>query len=134
MNAAPIRELAPDTWEVAAREAQEMGSHAGQVFSEALASATPRLTSWYGVALTLNTSVRGGTLDRRGYLIENLKLAQRAGLELGDRVLFVNEESVNSLGGLYRTYKKLTADSGVSEVTVVENRQNLPCTLTHRIR
>jgi membrane-associated protease RseP (regulator of RpoE activity) len=129
-----MREVAPDTWEVPARDVQEIGNHAGQVFSEALASAVPSLTPWYGVALKVATSLGGGTLDRRGFLVENLKLAQQAGLELGDRILFVNDEPVNSLGGLYRMYKKLSADTGVSEVTVVVNRANQLRTLTYRVR
>jgi predicted metalloprotease with PDZ domain len=134
MNAAPIREVAPDTWDVPAREAQELGSHVGALFSEAVGSATPHLTPWYGLALTVNTSLGGGTLDRRGFLISNMKLAQRAGLEMGDRILFVNDEAVNSLGGLYRMYKKLKTDAGVSEVKVVVNRDNQLRTLTYRVR
>jgi hypothetical protein len=134
MNAAPIREVAPGTWEVPAHEAQELSSHAGALFSEALASATPHFTSWYGLALTIDTSLGGGTLDRRGFLINSLRLAQRAGLEMGDRILFVNDEPVSSLGGLYRMYKKLRSDTGASEVRVVVNRANQLRTLTYRIR
>jgi|GEM_PF-1347454 len=133
MNAAPIREAAPGTWEVPAHEAQELSSQAGALFSEALASATPHFTPWYGLALTVDTSLGGGTLDRRGFLINSLRLAQRAGLEMGDRILFVNDEPVNSLGGLYRIYKKLRSDTGVSEVKVVVNRSNQLRTLTYRI-
>ena len=134
VNAIPIREVAPDTWEVAAPHMKQVGGQAGELFSEALASAVPRLTAWYGVALTVNTSVGGGTLDRRGFQIDNVRLAQRTGLEMGDRILFVNDEPVNSLGGLYRMYKKLGADAGASEVTVVVNRANRLRTLTYRIR
>jgi hypothetical protein len=134
MNAAPIREVAPGTWEVPAHEAQELSSHAGALFSEALASATPHFTPWYGLALTVDTSLGGGTLDRRGFLINSLRLAQRAGLEMGDRILFVNDEPVSSLGGLYRMYKKLRSDTGASEVRVVVNRANQLRTLTYRIR
>jgi hypothetical protein len=133
MNASPIREVTPGIWEVPAHEAQELSSHAGALFSEALASASPHFTPWYGLALTVNTSLGGGTLDRRGFLISSMKLAQRAGLEMGDRILFVNDEPVNSLGGLYRMYRKLKADTGVSEVKVVVNRANQLRTLTYRI-
>jgi hypothetical protein len=134
VNASALREVAPDTWEVPAHDAQALGTHAGQVLSEALASAVPRLTPWYGVALKVATSLGGGTLDRRGFLVESLPLAQRAGLELGDRILFVNDEPVNSLGGLYRMYRKLSADATTSEVTVVVNRDNRLRTLTYRVR
>jgi hypothetical protein len=133
VNAVQLREVTPDTWEVPAYEAQEIGSHVGALFSEALASATPHFTPWYGLALTVNTSLGGGSLDRRGFLISSMKLAQRAGLEMGDRILFVNDEPVNSLGGLYRMYRKLKADTGVSEVKVVVNRDNQLRTLTYRL-
>jgi S1-C subfamily serine protease len=129
-----MREVAPDSWEVASAQLKQVGDHAGELFSEALASAVPSLTPWYGVALKVATSLGGGTLDRRGFLVENLKLAQRAGLELGDRILLVNDEPVNSLSGLYRMYKKLNSDSAVSEVTVVVNRDNRLRTLTYRLR
>jgi hypothetical protein len=134
VNAVPVREVAPDTWEVAAAHVKQVSDNAGELFSEALASAVPSLTPWYGVALKVATSLGGGTLDRRGFLVENLKLAQRAGLEMGDRILFVNDEPVNSLSGLYRMYKKLSSDSSVSEVTVVVNRDNRLRTLTYRVR
>jgi len=134
VNAVPMRQLAPDTWEVPAREVKELAPQLGALFVEAAASATPHLTPWYGLALTVNTSLGGGTLDRRGFMISSMKLAQRAGLEMGDRILFVNDEPVNSLGGLYRMYKKLNADTGVLEVTVVVNRDNRLRTLTYRVR
>jgi hypothetical protein len=53
---------------------------------------------------------------------------------MGDRILFVNEEPVNTLGGLFRLYKKLKSDAGVSEVKLVINRDNQLRTLTYRLR
>ncbi len=75
-----------------------------------------------------------GTLDRRGFLIGYGKLARRAGLEVGDRVLFVNGQPVNSIGGLVRIYRQLRSESALSEVKVVINRNNQLQTLTYRIR
>ena len=121
-------------WELPARDAREIGGHIGAFLTEALASAKPSLTLWYGVALSMDTSLGAGTLDRRGFLIDNIKLAQRMGLEMGDRILFVNEQPVNTFGGLYRIYKNLTSDSEVSEVKVVVNRDNHVRALTYRLR
>jgi hypothetical protein len=134
VQALPIREVGPDTWEVPAREAKDLGASVGQLFTEALASATPHFTPWYGVALSVNTALGGGTLDRRGFLVNNLTLADRAGLEMGDRILFVNAEPVNTLAGLVRLYKQLKSDAGVSEVKVVITRANQLRTLTYRLR
>ena len=85
VNSLPISEVAPDTWELPARDAREIGSHVGGFLAEAVASAKPSVTLWYGVALSMDTSLGAGTLDRRGFLIDNIKLAQRTGLEMGDQ-------------------------------------------------
>jgi hypothetical protein len=130
----PIREVAPDTWEVAATDAKDLGASLGQVFTEALASATPHLTSWYGLAVTVETSLGSGTLDRSGFLVNTLTLAQDTGLAMGDRILFVNAQPVNTLGGLYGIYQTLQSDAGVSEVNLVVNRNNQLRTLTYRLR
>ena len=134
VNGLPMREVARDTWDVSARDARELGSHVGALLAEALTSARPSLTLGYGIALNVDTSLGTGTLDRRGFLIDNLKLASQTGLELGDRILFVNDQPVNTLGGLYQIYTNLKADSEVSEVKVVVNRDNQRRTLTYRLR
>jgi S1-C subfamily serine protease len=82
----------------------------------------------------MDTSLGSGTLDRRGFKIEYAKLARRTGLEVGDRILFVNDQPVNSVGGLYRIYRQLKSESALSEVKVVINRNNQLQTLTYRIR
>jgi hypothetical protein len=130
----PIHEVAPDTWELPAHDAKEIGNHSSQLLFESLGSATPSVTMRYGIALTVDTSLGNGTLDRRGFLVNHLTLASRLGLDMGDRILFVNDEPVNSLGGLYRIHKKLKSDSQVSEVKLVVNRSNQLRTLTYRLR
>ena len=82
----------------------------------------------------MDTSLGSGTLDRRGFKIEYAKLARRTGLEVGDRILFVNDQPVASAGGLFRIFRSLKADSALSEVKVVINRNNQMRTLTYRIR
>ncbi len=82
----------------------------------------------------MDTSLGSGTLDRRGFKIGYAKMAQRTGLEVGDRILFVRGEPVNSLGGLISIYRRLKSDSDRSEVEVVINRGTQLRTLTYRIR
>ena len=53
---------------------------------------------------------------------------------MGDRILFVNKQPVNSLGGLVRIYKELKSDPALSEVKVVVKRGDQVRTLTYRIR
>ena len=101
---------------------------------ETLRSATPTFTMAGGVGLRINTSLGSGTLDRRGFKIGYVKMAQRTGLEVGDRILFVNGQAVNSAGGLFRIYRQIKSDSSLSEVKVVINRNNQLRTLTYRLR
>ncbi len=130
----PIHEMGPNTWEVPLQDARAVGRSVSQVLFEALSSARPSLTPSYGAALNVDTSVGAGTLDRRGFLVEDPKLASRAGLETGDRILTVNEQPVNSFSGLYRIYQTLKSDSEVSDVKVVINRNSQLQTLTYHLR
>ncbi|MFQ5657939.1 MAG: CFI-box-CTERM domain-containing protein, partial [Candidatus Methylomirabilales bacterium] len=134
VNRGPFVEVAPDTWQVPERAVKQIGDQLGPLVTEVLGSATPSITAGYGLALRMDTSLGSGTLDRRGFLIQYSKLARRMGLEVGDRILFVNEYPVNSLGGLVIIYRRLKSDSGLSEVKVVINRRHQLRTLTYRIR
>jgi hypothetical protein len=134
VNQIPLDEVGPDTWEVPAWAAKQVGGHLGPLVSEALGSARPSVTAGYGIAIRIDTSLGSGTLDRRGFKIGYAKLARRTGLEVGDRILFVNGQPVASAGGLFRIYRSLKTDSALSEVKVVINRNNQLQTLTYRIR
>ncbi|MFQ5947213.1 MAG: CFI-box-CTERM domain-containing protein, partial [Anaerolineae bacterium] len=134
VNRTPLTEVAPDTWEIPAGHVRELGNHMGSVLAEALASARPSVSAGYGIALRLDTSMGSGTLDRRGFEIQVVSLARRTGLEVGDRILFVSGEPINSLGGLISIYRGLKSDPARSEVKVVIQRSNKLRTLTYRIR
>ncbi len=132
-NRTPFNEVAPDTWEIPTREVKELGNHVGPLLVETLRSARPILTK-DGIGLRVNNSLGSGTLDHRGFRIGYAKMAQRTGLEVGDRILFVNGEPVNSVGGLVRIYRKLKSDPNLSEVHVVIKRGEALKTLKYRFR
>jgi hypothetical protein len=134
VNTIPFVEVAPDTWEVPGQSVKQLGNHVGPLLTETLRSASPTVTMKDGVGLKLHNSLGSGTLDRRGFKIGYAKMAQRTGLEVGDMILSVNEQPVNSAGGLFRIYRTLKSDSTVSEVKVVIERNNTLRTLTYRIR
>jgi membrane-associated protease RseP (regulator of RpoE activity) len=134
VNTIPFVEVAPDTWEVPGQSVKQLGNHLGPLLTETLRSASPTVTMKDGVGLKLHNSLGSGTLDRRGFKIGYAKMAQRTGLEVGDMILSVNEQPVNSAGGLFRIYRTLKSDSTVSEVKVVIERNNTLRTLTYRIR
>lgn len=134
VNRIPFAEVAPDTWEVPERNINELGNHLWPLLTETLRSATPVVTMTDGLGLRLDTSLGTGTLDREGFRIDYVKMARRTGLEVGDRILSVNDQPVNSAGGLVRIYKALKSDASLSEVNVVIRRGVEVRTLTYRLR
>ena len=134
VNRIPFEEVAPDTWEVPAEGIKEIGNQMWPLLTETLRSATPVVTMGNGVGLRLNNSLGTGTLDQQGFRIDYVKMARRTGLEVGDRILSVNDQPVNSAGGLVRIYKALRSDAALSEVKVVIKRGDGMRTLTYRIR
>ncbi|MFQ5962545.1 MAG: PDZ domain-containing protein, partial [Candidatus Methylomirabilales bacterium] len=134
VNRIPFAEVAPDTWVIPTEDVKELGNHLEPLLVEALASATPIVSMGGGVGLTLSTSLGSATLDRRGFEIQVGSLARRAGLKVGDRILFVNEQPVNSLGGLISIYRQLKRDAALSKVNVVIQRGNDLRTLTYHLR
>ncbi|MGH7381671.1 MAG: hypothetical protein ACREKR_05500 [Candidatus Methylomirabilales bacterium] len=134
VNRIPFAEVGPDTWEIPERNLRELGREAWPLLSETLLGATPVVTFNDGVGLHLNNSLGTGTLDNQGFRIDYMKLAQRTGLEVGDRILSVNDQPVNSAGSLVRLYRQLSSDAGVSELNVLIRRGSEQRTITYRIR
>ena len=134
MKRIPFAEVAPDTWEIPEGHARELGNHLWPMLAETLRSALPVVTFNDGVGLRLDNSLGTGTLDREGFRIDYVRLARRTGLEVGDRILSVNDQPVNSAGSLVRLYRELSSDGSVSEVKVMIRRAGEQRTLTYRLR
>ncbi len=134
VNTIPFVEVAPDTWEVPGQSVKQLGNHLGPLLTDSLRSAEFIVDTGWGIGLRVNTPLGSGTLDRRGFKIGYAKMAQRTGLEVGDVIVSVNEQPVNSAGGLFRIYRTLKSDSTVSEVKVVIERNNTLRTLTYHLR
>jgi membrane-associated protease RseP (regulator of RpoE activity) len=134
VNGIPFDEVAPDTWEVPEKNVKELGNQLWPLLAETFRSATPTVTMSDGVGLRLSNSLGSGTLDRRGFEIHYAKLARRTGLEVGDRILSINDQPVNSIGGLIRIYRSLKSDASLSGVNVVIQRGDQVQTLRYRLR
>jgi hypothetical protein len=134
VNRIPFAEVGPDTWEIPERNLRDLGREAWPLLSETLLGATPVVTFNDGVGLRLNNALGTGTLDSEGFRIDYMKLARRTGLEVGDRILSVNGQPVNSAGSLVRLYRQLSSDAGVSELNVLIRRGSEQRIITYRIR
>jgi S1-C subfamily serine protease len=62
------------------------------------------------------------------------KLAERAGIEVGDIILSVNGRPVDGLASLYTIYRAIRHDSALTTVRMELERQGTRLTRTYRIR
>jgi len=65
--------------------------------------------------------------------VSSPNLAERAGLEMGDVVVAVNQQPITGFGDLFRLYRKVKADQSLSAVEVQLERQGQLVTKTYRI-
>jgi hypothetical protein len=129
-----VREAGPNVYEVSATDLQNALDHGGQVLAEAWPTVWPLVSLRDGVSLQVRSPVADGVLGPRGFRVTSPNLAERAGIEVGDVVLAVNGQAVNSFGDLYSLYQKVQRDSPLSTVELSLERQGVPVTKIYQIR
>jgi membrane-associated protease RseP (regulator of RpoE activity) len=129
-----VKETGPHAYEVSAADLREALEHGGQVLAEAWPTIWPLASLRDGVGLQLQSPVADGVLGPRGFRVTSPNLAQRAGIEVGDVILAVNGQAVNSFGDLYTLYQQVRRDSRLSVVEVSLERQGVQMTNTYRVR
>ena len=129
-----MREAGPNVYEVSAADLQTALEHGGQVLAEAWPSVWPLVSLRDGVSLQLRSPVADGVLGPRGFRVTSPNLAERAGIELGDVVLAVNGQAVNSLGDLYSLYQQVQREARLSTVELRLERHGVPVTKIYQIR
>jgi membrane-associated protease RseP (regulator of RpoE activity) len=129
-----VTESAPDTYEVRARDLQDVLDHGGQVLAEAWPTVRPLVSLRDGVTLQVQSPIADGMLGPRGFRVTSPNLAERAGIEVGDVILSVNGQAINGFVDLYRLYQKVKRDGTLSLIELKLERQGMPITNTYRIR
>jgi S1-C subfamily serine protease len=86
-----------------------------------------------GVRAT-DSPVADGILGPRGFRVTSPNLARQAGLEVGDVILMVNGQQINSFGDLYAVYRNLKRAGHRLRVDVSLERQGVPVTKTYLLR
>jgi hypothetical protein len=124
----------PNAYEVSAGDVQEILDHGGRVLAEAWPTIWPQVSLRDGISLEVRSPVADGVFEPRGFRVITPKLAERAGIEVGDVILAVNGQAVNSFGDLYRLYQQVRQDPRLSLVELSLQRQGVPLTKTYRIR
>jgi hypothetical protein len=129
-----VRETGPHAYEVSAGDLREALDQGGQVLADAWPTLRPMLSLQNGVGLQVRSPVADGILGPQGFQVTSPNLAERAGIEVGDVILSVNGQAVNSFGDLYTLYQQVQRDPHLSSVQVTLARHGVQMTNTYRIR
>ena len=63
-----------------------------------------------GIGVEVKSPLADVRVDQQGFLISDPKLAKRAGLQMGDRILNVNGAPIDGIGALMREYLRVKGD------------------------
>jgi hypothetical protein len=130
----PIVEVASHTWEIRAEDLQSGLGASGVVVNRAFQTGQLGLGIGSGLGVEFKTPLADVQLDRKGFLITNPSLAARAGLQVGDRVVAVNESPISGISDALRVYQQIKNTPAIREVRLSLERNAQPITLTYRIR
>lgn len=123
-----------DTYDVSAADLRMAMNHGEQVLMEAWSTVRPMISLDQGITFQIKSPVADGVLGPRGFKVTSPNLAERAGLEMGDVVLAINQQPINGFGDVFRLYRQVKADQRLSTVEVKLERQGQLVTKTFRIR
>jgi hypothetical protein len=123
-----------DTYDVSSADLRMAMNHGEQVLMEAWSTVRPMISLDQGITFHIKSPVADGVLGPRGFKVTSPNLAERAGLEMGDVVLAINQQPINGFGDVFRLYRQVKADQSLSTVEVKLERQGQLVTKTFRIR
>jgi membrane-associated protease RseP (regulator of RpoE activity) len=129
-----VREVGPDLYEVPTADVRPVLDNVGRVLVDLAPTVLPLLSRKEGLQYQITSAASDGILTNQGFVVTSPKMAGRAGIELGDRILSVNGTPVDSLGSLYGIYRQVQRDPGLSMVRVDLERRGTHLTKTYRIR
>jgi hypothetical protein len=130
----PIVEVAPRTWEISADDLQSGLGASGVVVNRAVQTGQLGLAVGPGLGVEFKTPLANVRLDQKGFRITDPSLASRAGLQVGDRVVAINENPISGISDALRVYQQIKSTPAIREVRISLERNEQPITLTYRIR
>jgi hypothetical protein len=129
-----IVQAGPRKWEVNAMDVRTAMESGEAIVNRALAESRIDFSRDRGVGVELKTPLADVRVDNTGFQITNPNLASRVGLQIGDRILQVNDTPIDGLGALVRVYQKIRSESSIQTVSLRIERDAQPLTFTYRIR
>lgn len=129
-----VDEVSPETYEVQRADLQAVLENTGRVLADLRPFVLPTFSLQAGVELRINSTASDGVLGGQGFTVSSPKLAERAGIQVGDRILRVNGTPVDGLPSLYRIYQALRGDAALRSIEVELERGGTPVTKVYRVR
>jgi hypothetical protein len=134
LAAITIVQTGPRRWEVNAKDIRTAMESGEAIINNALTNSRIDISLDRGVGLELKTPMADVRVDSQGFLITSPNLASRAGLQVGDRILAVNDTPIDGFGALVRAYRKIRSDSSIQTVNLRIERDAQPLSFTYRVR
>jgi membrane-associated protease RseP (regulator of RpoE activity) len=129
-----VKELGPGLYQVPAGEVQAVLENAGRVLTDLAPFVLPSLSFETGLQYRITSAASDGVLSKQGFTVTAPKLAERAGIEVGDTILSVNGRPVNGFASLYAIFQAVRRDPALRTVQVELERRRSRLTQTYRIR
>lgn len=128
-----ITETAPHTYALSRAELQAALNQGARQLAQEGPEVVPQMSLRDGVSLQISTPFAAGRLSGRGFEVRNPKLAAQAGIEVGDVILTLNGQAVNSLRDLTTLYQQAQR-TPLADLEVRLERNGVPITKLYRVR
>jgi membrane-associated protease RseP (regulator of RpoE activity) len=129
-----VQELGRGRYEVPAADVQAVLENAARVLADLEPFVWPTLSLDAGFQYRITSAAGDGVLSRQGFTVTAPKLAERAGLQVGDTILNVNGQPVDGFASLYRIFRQVRSDPALRTVQVELDRRGTRLTQTYRLR
>lgn len=129
-----VREAGPGLYDVPAGDVQAVLDNAGDVLADLWPSVQPSLSLKTGLEYRITSAVGDGVLTGQGFTVTAPKLAERAGIQVGDTILRVNGQPVDGFASLYGIFQAVRQVPALRTVQVELARGGARLTKTYRIR
>jgi subtilisin family serine protease len=122
-----------NTYEVSNRDIRVLLDLAGPILASTTPEGWPALSLSEGVGWHIDSAVANGVLGPQGFRVVSPKLAERAGINVGDVILSVNGQTVGGMTDLLRVYRQMR-QSCPTIVRVELERDGQLLMKTYRVR
>jgi hypothetical protein len=129
-----LQEREPGRYDVERGAVQALLESAGRLLLDLRPFVVPAFSMGSGFEYRVTSAASDGVLGADGFTVYDPKLAARAGIRIGDRLVRVNGRPVDGLASLYRLYQELHRNPDVASIEVELERAGRRLTQSYHPR